>query len=130
MQNSSTIIAIWWLNLDNELSDSLDKVIYGVDVGSFGVVGVDGVDDVGVEGLVVVLDSLSPCLDVVGSDGLDGVFEGDFVIASQSAHFEYLIPSYVSIWLHDFFFVVSHRPYHQVILHVSNNITLTILNML
>ena len=46
MQNASAITAIWWCNLDKELSDSLDKVIGGVGVGSFGVVVVDGVDGV------------------------------------------------------------------------------------
>ena len=58
MQNPSTITSIWWWNLDNELSDSLDKVIggVGVGVGSFGVVYVDGVDDMHAEGLVVVIN--------------------------------------------------------------------------
>ena len=54
-------------------------MIDGVGVGSFGVVGVDGVDNVDAEGFVAALSSLSPYLDVVG---LDGVFEGDFFIAS------------------------------------------------
>ena len=49
-------------------------MIGGVGVGSFDVVDVDGVNNVDAEGLVVVLESLPPCLDVVG---LDDVFEGD-----------------------------------------------------
>ena len=40
------------------------------------------VDDVDVKGLVVVLNLLSPYLDVVGLYGVEGVFEGDFFIAS------------------------------------------------
>ena len=34
-------------------------------------------NDVDAEGLVVVLESLPPCLDVIGSDGVDDAFEGD-----------------------------------------------------
>ena len=86
MQNPSTITSIWWWNLDKELYDSLDKVICGVDVGSFEVVGVDGVNDVDAEGLVVVLNSLSPYLDVVGLDGVDIVTEGDSFLTSQFTH--------------------------------------------
>ena len=85
------------------ISDILDKVICDVDVGSFGVVGVDDVDDVDSEGLVVVLNSLTPYLYVLGSDCADGLFEGDFFIVSKSTHCKFSIPSYVSIWLHDFF---------------------------
>ena len=56
MKNSSTITEIWWWNLDKELSDSLDKVIDSAGVGSFDVVGVDFLDDVDTEGLVVVIN--------------------------------------------------------------------------
>ena len=75
MLKSSNVTAIWSWSLDKELSASLDKVIGSVSVGSFGVVGVDGLNDLNVEGIVVVLNLITSCLDVVGSDDVDGLFE-------------------------------------------------------
>ena len=94
--------------MDKELSDSLDKVIGVVGVGYFDVVGVDSVDDVDAEGSVIAINSLSPCIDVVG---VDGVFEGDFFIASQSTHYFFWIPSYINIWLQDvsLLFCIDHN---------------------
>ena len=49
-------------------------MIGGVGVGSFDVVDEDGVNNVDAEGLLVLIESLPSCLNMLG---LDGVFEGD-----------------------------------------------------
>ena len=113
MRNSSTITAIWWWNLDKALPDRLDKVIggVGVGVGSFDVVGVDGVNYVDAEGLLVVLNLLSPCLGVVGLDGVDVVFEGVLFLAPYFTHYDGLLPAYFNICLQSFslLFCIDHN---------------------
>ena len=65
MLNSASITTILWWYSDMETSDSLDIRVGGVGVVSFDV-----------EWLVVMLECLSVCVDVVGAHSVDGSFDG------------------------------------------------------